>query len=93
MYPHVLGCMHCTDHVTTAQILSIVADNASNNDVLIARLGETPGGINGIHTQIRCLAHIVNLVVKVSRCCLQLSMSDTLYTKGDHFTLRPQERL
>ncbi len=46
------------------QILGITADNASNNDTLVADL-ESLGGANGVHTRVRCFAHILSLVVKV----------------------------
>lgn len=32
---------------------------------MISYLGECLGGINGTDTQVRCLAHVQNLVVKV----------------------------
>ena len=46
------------------KILGITADNASNNDTLVANL-EGLGGANSVRTHIRCFAHIWNLVVKV----------------------------
>lgn len=47
------------------KMLSLVADNASNNNTLVVEL-ESLGGINSAATRVRCAAHILNLVVKVS---------------------------
>ncbi|KIP05872.1 hypothetical protein PHLGIDRAFT_14237 [Phlebiopsis gigantea 11061_1 CR5-6] len=46
------------------QILAITADNASNNATLVAELDTRLGSANGVETRVRCLAHILNLVVK-----------------------------
>ena len=47
------------------KILGVVADNASNNQVVVVEL-ESLGGINSAATRVRCFAHVLNLVVKVS---------------------------
>jgi hypothetical protein len=41
-------------------------DNASNNTTLLEELPELIDGFQGTLTRIRCFAHILNLVVKVS---------------------------
>lgn len=46
------------------QILGLVADNASNNNTLVAELAEDLDGFEGSLYRIRCIAHILNLVVK-----------------------------
>lgn len=50
----------------STQILGITADNASNNDTLTTELESSLRGANSIQTRVRCFAHILNLVVKVS---------------------------
>ena len=47
------------------QILAFVADSASNNNTLVDGLGDLLDGFQGSLTQVRCFAHILNLVVKV----------------------------
>jgi hypothetical protein len=53
------------------KVASITVDNASSNDVAIARVASilstrssTPPDMNGQYFHIRCAAHIINLVVK-----------------------------
>ncbi|THH15827.1 hypothetical protein EUX98_g9402 [Antrodiella citrinella] len=46
------------------KILGITGDNASNNDTLMAELELLLGGYFSMLTHIRCLAHILNLIVK-----------------------------
>ncbi|THH16802.1 hypothetical protein EUX98_g9241 [Antrodiella citrinella] len=46
------------------KILGIAGDSASNNDTLVAELSLLLGGPNDLLTRIRCLAHILNLIVK-----------------------------
>jgi hypothetical protein len=48
------------------QILAFTADNASNNNTLIDELGDLLDGFQGSLARVRCFAHILNLVVKVS---------------------------
>ncbi|KAH8109049.1 hypothetical protein DFH11DRAFT_1516039, partial [Phellopilus nigrolimitatus] len=60
-------------------ILGIVCDNASNNDTLISQLELALNGQNGVHTRIRCFAHILNLVVKVRIKIKAYDTSLTLY--------------
>ena len=57
-----------------AQVLSIGADNASPNDVMMEEIIDMLPEISRLspETRIRCLAHILNLVVKV---CLLLYLS------------------
>ena len=50
----------------TPQILAFTADNASNNNTLVDELGDLLDGFQGSLTRVRCFAHILNLVVKVS---------------------------
>ena len=52
----------------------MVADNASNNATLVVEL-ESLGGINNATTRIRCFAHILNLVVKVSNDSLLITLA------------------
>jgi hypothetical protein len=47
------------------QILAITTNNASNNNMLIDKLGNLLEGFQGSLTRVRCFAHILNLVVKV----------------------------
>ncbi|PPQ84241.1 hypothetical protein CVT26_013046 [Gymnopilus dilepis] len=47
------------------KILGQACDNATNNDTLLAELEfRIPSGAHGTHTRIRCICHILNLVVK-----------------------------
>ncbi|KAG6851602.1 hypothetical protein C0991_007760, partial [Blastosporella zonata] len=46
------------------QILSITCDNATNNDVMIEKMGEMLTGFQGDPSRVRCFAHVINLVVK-----------------------------
>ena len=46
------------------QILSITADNASNNDTMIESLGVLIDDFSGASNQTQCFLHILNLVVK-----------------------------
>ncbi len=47
------------------QIYGQTADNTSNNDTMISALETLLPGPAGQHTRIRCMCHILNLVVKV----------------------------
>ena len=72
------------------KILSLVADNASNNKTLVEEL-KSLGGINSAATRIRCFAHILNLVVKVRSNLTLLSLPITradFEPIGDHLRLR-----
>jgi hypothetical protein len=53
----------------TLQILSLVLDNASNNNTLVSELEELLDGYQGSLTRIPCFAHVLNLVVKVRSDC------------------------
>ncbi|KAJ7883852.1 hypothetical protein B0H14DRAFT_2564624 [Mycena olivaceomarginata] len=46
------------------QILALVADNASNNNTLVSELKYLLPSYRGSITRVRCVAHILNLVVK-----------------------------
>ncbi|KAH8109784.1 hypothetical protein DFH11DRAFT_1515225, partial [Phellopilus nigrolimitatus] len=61
------------------QILGVVCDNASNNDTLISELELALDSHNGSHTRIRCFAHVLNLVVKVSRFFTHLNVCIFIY--------------
>jgi hypothetical protein len=50
--------------LTYVQILGITCDNASNNDVMIQELEDHIPRFPGASNQIRCFAHILNLVAK-----------------------------
>lgn len=45
-------------------MLTITVDNASNNDKMIAELAERIPSFPGSTNQVRCFAHILNLVAK-----------------------------
>ena|SRR5260221_9425465 len=51
-------------HTYFVQILSVTADNASNNNKMIERLTELIDGFPGAANQTRCFTHILNLVAK-----------------------------
>ncbi|RPD52241.1 hypothetical protein L226DRAFT_432193, partial [Lentinus tigrinus ALCF2SS1-7] len=46
------------------QILSVTADNASNNDTLTAELARALPEFQGDFGRTRCFLHILNIVVK-----------------------------
>lgn len=46
------------------QILSVTADNASNNDVMISELGDIMAEFPGAANQTRCFAHTVSISAK-----------------------------
>ncbi|KAM3282250.1 hypothetical protein P3S67_025895 [Capsicum chacoense] len=53
------------------KIFTIIVDNASSNDVTVKELAKifTKGGtnfMNGEHLHVRCMAHIINLIVQDS---------------------------
>ncbi|KAJ7191537.1 hypothetical protein GGX14DRAFT_381043 [Mycena pura] len=51
------------------QVLSLAADNASPNDVMMHEIVDLLPSMAHltVETRIRCFAHILNLVVKVGR--------------------------
>ena len=65
-----IGCLFLMVVVYTkllSQILGQACDNASNNDTMLSALEAlNPESMSGVHTRIRCICHILNLVVKVS---------------------------
>jgi hypothetical protein len=48
------------------KVLAFTADNASNNNTLVDELGQLLDGFGGSPARVRCFAHILNLVVKVT---------------------------
>ena len=62
-------CIACNASNLTLcpQILAITTDNASNNNTLIDELGDLLDGFQGSLTRVQCFAHVLNLVVKVSK--------------------------
>ncbi|KAI9429854.1 hypothetical protein H4582DRAFT_1783653, partial [Lactarius indigo] len=46
------------------QILSVTADNASNNDTMIDHLGVLLDGFPGSANQTRCFLYILNITAK-----------------------------
>lgn len=57
---------YCTIFWHAIKILGLTADNASNNNTLVDELEDLLDGFQGSVSRIRCFAHILNLVVKVS---------------------------
>jgi hypothetical protein len=51
-------------YLFSVQILSVTADNASNNDKMIEHLATLIDMFPGAANQTRCFAHILNLVAK-----------------------------
>ena len=51
--------------LTSNEVYGLVADNASNNDTMVASLETMLAGPAGSHTRVRCICHIFNLCVKV----------------------------
>ncbi|KAF9219130.1 hypothetical protein BS17DRAFT_662235, partial [Gyrodon lividus] len=45
-------------------ILCITCDNASNNDVMVEKLGDTLLDFGGASTHVWCFLHTTNLVAK-----------------------------
>ena len=50
--------------LTYVQILGVTRDNVSNNNVMIQQMQELISKFPGKANQIRCFAHIINLVAK-----------------------------
>ena len=46
--------------------MTFTADNASNNDTLVDELSILIPSFGGCEYRVRCFAHILNLMVKVS---------------------------
>ncbi|KAH9912042.1 uncharacterized protein BXZ73DRAFT_8846, partial [Epithele typhae] len=46
------------------QLLAIICDNASNNNVMIQKMEEAIDSFLGGRARVRCLCHVVNLVAK-----------------------------
>lgn len=59
-----------------------VADNASNNNTLVDELGKLLDGFQGSLMQVRCFAHILNLVVKVCIFITSASILSDLLCKS-----------
>ncbi|KAJ2911793.1 hypothetical protein MD484_g8620, partial [Candolleomyces efflorescens] len=47
------------------KLLSVTCDNASSNDTMIDEIAKLVLGYPGAANRVRCLAHVVNLVVKI----------------------------
>lgn len=52
--------------ISFLQVLGFTADNASNNDTLMKEMAVLLPLFRGARTCVRCVAHILNLVVKVA---------------------------
>ena len=48
------------------KLMALVCDNASNNDTMITELERLLPNFGGAKFRVRCFAHVLNLVVKVS---------------------------
>ena len=48
------------------KFMALVCDNASNNDTMITELECLLPNFGGAKFRVRCFAHVLNLVVKVS---------------------------
>ncbi|GJE85026.1 hAT transposon family protein [Phanerochaete sordida] len=68
------------------KILGITADNASNNNTLVADLETSLSGINSRQTRVRCFAHILNLVVKAIISPFMKKKKKPSATSGDDDT-------
>lgn len=69
-----------------------MCDNASNNDTTVSELEYLiPDSPSGSHTRIRCVCHILNLVVKV--CLLMVGAGFLSYLLlGYLITVQPSEK-
>lgn len=47
------------------KVLGLTADNAGNNNTMVRELEELLPSFQGVKTQVRCFAHVLNLVAKV----------------------------
>jgi hypothetical protein len=69
-----------------------MADNASNNNTLVDELGELLDGFGGSLTRVRCFAHILNLVVKVTPVTERLTYQITDGDVGYSVTIQPEDK-
>jgi hypothetical protein len=53
------------------QFLSICLDNAINNNTLVQELSQRVPSFLGAKSHVRCAAHVMNLMVKVSMLTLE----------------------
>lgn len=51
--------------IGNVKVLTMVLDNAANNDTLVRELKRILAQFQGPKTHVHCFAHILNLVVKV----------------------------
>src|ERR1700733_14594047 len=58
-------CYYSCINITFCKVLTLVCDNASNNDTMTEELGCLIPSFKGKQARVRCFAHILNLVVKV----------------------------
>lgn len=49
------------------KVISIICDNASNNDVMVKKLAKNDWERLNLGSRVRCFAHVINLVVGVSK--------------------------
>jgi len=72
-----------THLLSASKVLTFTADNASNNDTLVDELSDLIPSFGGREYRVRCFAHILNLVVKVSRlfwvCCVETDITIITY--------------
>lgn len=47
------------------RVLAVTCDNAENNSTMMTHLETLVPQIRGLKVRVRCMAHIINLVVKV----------------------------
>ena len=48
----------------TIKILSVMVDNASSNNTMVTHMNELLAHFGGDTGQVRCVLHIMNLVIK-----------------------------
>ncbi|KAF8592436.1 hypothetical protein K439DRAFT_1323461, partial [Ramaria rubella] len=73
-------------------ILGVVADNASNNNMMLNTLNFELKGFQGSLTRVRCIGHIFNLCVKVCIFTQVLNpQPHYLPLLGNSVSIQPQE--
>ncbi|KAJ7049638.1 hypothetical protein C8F01DRAFT_1001790 [Mycena amicta] len=81
--------------LTFLQVLSIVGDNASNNDTMMESLVELAPATARLNlaTRIRCFAHVLKLVVKVRVIGCLISEVQSEWSLGNPLSFRASEGL